>query len=133
MINFIYTVDDAKKEIKNKISAMQRVLLKFADDESPLVNQIAKETIFNGVGKPSLGVRSGGTKAEGLQSRKFQKLTKKANMVGESFWNHMTNIHDNFKERKRLGLLRRLNKEFKTNSAVEQIFNAALKDFDNVK
>jgi hypothetical protein len=132
-IKLLMDAEPIKSELKAKITKMQNVLLTFADDESPVVSDIAKRTIFGGVGSPTLHVRTGATQKEGLSLKKFRKLSSKSNSAGEAFWSHATNIFDNFKERKRLGLLKRLKKEFEADSKVQRIFQNALKDFDNVK
>jgi hypothetical protein len=132
MISVIFNGEKIQREIRTKISGMRKVLLEFADDESPLVNEIARATIFGGVGKASLTPRTGETQQAGLIGRRYSKLKGKSNFAGESFWSKATNIHDNFKERKKLGLLKALKREFEKDSRVNSIFNQAMDDFDRV-
>lgn len=132
MISVIFHGEKIRGEIRAKIAGMRKVILDFADDESPLVNEIARSTIFNGVGKNSLKVRTGETQRTALITRRVSKLKGARAFAGESFWSKATNIHDNFKERKKLGLLKALKKEFEKDSRVKSIFENAMDSFKRV-
>jgi len=133
MFEVDYDDTDALREIRRKTAAMEDVLLGFADDVSPYINSIARSSIFAGVGTPSLQVRTGTAQREGLNLKRFNRVNSRARVVGETYWSHMTNLHDNFKKRRRLGLLRRVKREVDSNSSIQSIFQSALEDFGEIK
>jgi len=133
MITLTQDHEEMRHEIRAKISGMRKVLLDFAEEESPLVNQIARETIFSGDAKSALRVRTGSTQREGLLQKHFNKFSKRNSRVGEAYWSRITNIFDNLKERKKMTLLKSLASEFRTDSKVQRIFEHALDDFKDIK
>jgi len=121
-IQFKVINDDITPDLIVKQQEAKKVILEFRDETKDLVSQIASETIFSGIGKPSLQIRTGATAEAGMSVYQNKKNRRSLNTATNYYFSKITNLFENFQNRKQLRLLSRLGKEVEANSKISSIW-----------
>ncbi len=134
MFSMLADSTEVMKEMDKKIFGMRGVLLGFIRSNLSEVNNIARQTVFNGSGKDTLGVVSGETQEQAFKNVTKVKFRNTASTVTALYWARITNLYQNYKDiSRRKNILGRLAKEIKASNKVENTYQEALTKFQGIK
>ena len=127
MFKITLTEDGISEHLKKNIEKVQPIMEKLIRENSGLVQQEIKSQVLNG-GK-GLPVRTGETQSKGFEWIQHTKKKKGVPIVDGYFWSRISNLYENFKNRKRIYLTRLTKKVFENNTQGENNFERAIEEF----